>query len=146
MSSHENGNATSETINESASATKSETTASASMKSKQQVLKSIIEAKTPKLKLNEIEMTSCELSDAVFASKSNGNGNGNDDPNNSHKLSEYYSNKKNAARSLSMDGEDTRFNENVLFAKDRRTSWQQVRSQKSFVPSLSAICKLICNF
>jgi hypothetical protein len=38
--------------------------------------------------------------------------------------------------------QDESYLENVLNAKDRRASWQQVRSQKSYVPSLSAICKL----
>jgi hypothetical protein len=116
-------------------------TTTAKQKSQQQILKSIIEAKTPKIKLNEIEMESMDLAGAgpvggagaaVAATAAASNGN---------KLSEYYSNKKNAARSLSMDGEDDKFIDSILIAKDRRTSWQQVRSQKSFVPSLSAICK-----
>lgn len=59
--------------------------------------------------------------------------------------SEYYSNKNNLSRSLSTDNnqEDIFYLDNVLKAKDRRTSWQQLRSQKSYIPSLSAICKYI---
>jgi hypothetical protein len=33
--------------------------------------------------------------------------------------------------------------ENVLEAKDRRQSWQQVRKQRSYIPSLSVICKFL---
>lgn len=55
--------------------------------------------------------------------------------------SEYYSNKKLLAKSISMQEADDKYMENIMLAKDRRTSWQQVRSQRSFVPSLSAICK-----
>ena len=89
-----------------------------SLKTKE-VLKSIIDSTTPKIKLNEIDLDS-------------------HDPN---KHSEYYSNKKSLAKSLSMDGDEDKFFENVLSAKDRRTAstWQQARSQKSYVPSLSAI-------
>jgi hypothetical protein len=43
-------------------------------------------------------------------------------------------------RSISSDNDDA-FIEGVLNAKDRRTSWQQVRTQRSYIPSLSAICK-----
>ena len=87
-----------------------------------EVLKSIMSA-APKLKLNEVEIEGAEI---VHSSKH---------------VSEYYANKKNIDTSLSHDGEDEKFKDGVLKANDRRTSWQQVRSQKSFNPSLSAICK-----
>ena len=48
-------------------------------------------------------------------------------------------------RSISSDNDDA-FIEGVLNAKDRRTSWQQIRTQRSYIPSLSAICKLILFF
>jgi hypothetical protein len=114
-------------------------------KHKQQVLKTLFEAKTPKLKLNEIDMESQDLPGVGPATAAAAAASHNHNNSNSNKLSEYYSNKKNAARSLSRDGEDEKFIDSILNAKDRRTSWQQVRSQKSFVPSLSAICKC-CNY
>lgn len=42
-------------------------------------------------------------------------------------------------KSISSDQDD--IIENMLDATERRASWQVVRSQKSYVPSLSAICK-----
>ncbi len=39
--------------------------------------------------------------------------------------------------------EDDSYIENVLNASDRRASWQKMRSQRSYLPSLSAICKYI---
>ena len=47
-------------------------------------------------------------------------------------------------KSVSSDHDDIL--ENILDATDRRASWQNVRSQKSYVPSLSAICKLLYIF
>jgi hypothetical protein len=43
-------------------------------------------------------------------------------------------------RSISNDNDDA-FIEGILNAKDRRSSWQQIRAQRSYIPSLSAICK-----
>jgi hypothetical protein len=42
-------------------------------------------------------------------------------------------------KSISSDQDD--IIESILDATERRASWQVVRSQKSYVPSLSAICK-----
>lgn len=47
----------------------------------------------------------------------------------------------NRAMHRSKSSDQDEYMDNVLNAKDRRTSWQQVRSQKSYVPSLTAICK-----
>lgn len=46
-----------------------------------------------------------------------------------------------AARSKSTD-QDENYLENIKMAKDRRVSWQQLRNERSYIPSLSVICKL----
>ena len=50
--------------------------------------------------------------------------------------------KNRPIRSMSSD-QDEAYMDTYMNAQDRRASWQQVRSQKSFAPSLSAICKLL---
>ena len=51
--------------------------------------------------------------------------------------------KQNSIHSKSSEIDDDYYLENVLNAKDRRASWSQVRSQRSYIPSLTAICKFI---
>lgn len=47
--------------------------------------------------------------------------------------------KKMSIHSKSSDLDDD-YLENVMNAKDRRASWSQVRTQRSYIPSLTAIC------
>ncbi len=41
---------------------------------------------------------------------------------------------------------DDRVLDNIVNAQDRRNSWQTQHTQKSFMPSLSIVCKLISSF
>jgi hypothetical protein len=54
----------------------------------------------------------------------------------------YLSNEYKKQISIQSSDLDDEFFEGTLNAKDRRQSWSQVHKQRSYIPSLTAICKL----
>jgi hypothetical protein len=119
-------------------------TKSSSTADQKKILKSIVDAKaasatsakTPMFKLNDPDEGEDGETAAAAATGGSKVGN-NKDPS-----IVYYSGQKKTDRHKSVEQEDDeKYIENVLNAKDRRQSWQQVRTQRSYIPSLSVICK-----